>query len=219
MSLKTEAVPPMWRGEAAIVAAPGPSLTPASVEACRLAHARGTHRIVAVQDAYRLMPWSDILYGCDPSWWKLHTGCPSFAGEKWSTHEKDTNDKTEAAGLYGLRVVAGKQGHGFSMDPAVIHYGMNSGFQSVNLTILLGVVRVVLVGFDMRTSGGKRHFFGDHPRPLHNSGQYATFISNFDRAARMMHPGVSIVNATPGSALKCFPMVPLADALSTELAA
>jgi uncharacterized phiE125 gp8 family phage protein len=62
-------------------------------------------------------------------------------------------------------------------------------------------------------AGNGRHFFGDHPAGLRNSGTYANFIRAFARAAKKLPPHIEILNATPGSALTCFPMVTLHDAL------
>ena len=109
--------------------------------------------MIAVNDAYRLFPDAAVLYACDSEWWDVHGGCPDFAGEKWSSHSVDAgghNDKREVAKKYGLKLVEGRDRDGFSFDPACIHYGSNSGFQAVNLAILFGAKRIVLVGFDMR---------------------------------------------------------------------
>jgi hypothetical protein len=199
-----------WEGETVIVAAPGPSLTREVAEQCR------GYRTIVVQDAWRLLPWADALYGCDTKWWEHHAGVPDFAGEKWSTTDDGTNDKREAAKAYGLQLIAGKTGEGFSTDPRVLHYGSNSGFQAVNLAIVWGAARIILVGFDMRVVGGKRHFFGDHPKPLNNRADFVSFRRPFERAAKSLPPGVEILNATAGSALTCFPMVSFEDALSNQ---
>jgi hypothetical protein len=58
-----------------------------------------------------------------------------------------------------------------------------------------------------------RHFFGPHPEPLTNSSTYEWFIPDFRRAAAQMPKDLMILNCTPGSALDCFPMVALEDAL------
>jgi len=205
-----ETVLPDLAGETVIVAAPGPSLTEDVSERCRES---GLATIV-VQDAWRRMPWALSLYGTDAAWWRVHGGCCGFLGEKWTTHDAG-NDKTAIAREYGLRCVAGKSVGGFSTDPSVIHYGSNSGFQAVNLAILFGGARIVMVGFDMRGT----HFFGSHPKPLRDPRSFPTFIRAFDEAARRLPPGVEIINATPGSALGCFPMVALDAALSSKVAA
>jgi hypothetical protein len=204
-----ERVPLRWKDGLVIVAAPGPSLTPEVAEACR------GQNVVVVQDAYRLLPWADVLYGCDVAWWRERKGAPEFEGERWSSHHVGRgvgNDKSSIGPQYGLRLVEGRDKPGFSFDPACIHYGKNSGFQAVNFTLLTGPSRVVLVGFDMQGT----HFFGPHRRPLRQTPDYRNFIRVFAQAAEKMRPGIEIVNATPGSALTCFPCVLLEQAMTVE---
>jgi hypothetical protein len=197
-----------------IVAATGPSLTEAVADQCR------SQRVIAVNDAYRRLPWADVLYAGDADWWGVHEGCPDFTGEKWSAHHPRHNDKRDVAVRYGVRLVAGPDvidAPGFSLDPARLHYGNSSGFQAINLAILFGATRVILVGFDMRVpAGAPRHFFGDHPAPLGNAAKYEQFLPAFERAAQLLPPHIRIVNCTPGSALQCFPMAPLEAELMTE---
>lgn len=187
-------------------------------------------KVIAVQDAYRVLPYADVLYGCDPHWWRVHKNCEGFHGEKWTTHHKDwTNNKLDPdtelkeplADLFGLNVVAGDHGDTFSSDPAKIHYGSNSGFQAINLAILFGCKRIVLVGYDMRYVDGKAHFFGEHPRGIGlqkqiEDAQYRGFVEHYRRAVSSVPKDVSIINATPGSALNCFPMMSLEDACRTD---
>lgn len=205
----------IWPGARCIVAATGPSLTEDVAEECRRAHAAGVVKVIAVNDACRLMPWADAMYACDRAWWKHHQGT-AFPGPKWSSHHKDGNDKLDVAAEFGINLVAGRVAKGFSVDPALIHYGMNSGFQAVNLAILFGAATIVLVGFNMQHVDGKKHFFGDHPGKLQRGAKYERFAIPFEQAAKNMPAGVTILNATPKSALKCFPIVRLADVLATE---
>lgn len=196
-----ESVTPRW--QSCYVAAPGPSLVPVY-----------DHPVIAVQDAWRLIPWADVLYGCDAGWWNHHQGT-EFEGEKWSTHQGglySMNDKTEVSDKYGVRCVLGCDKPGFSLDPSLIHYGSNSGFQAVNLAILFGCTHITLVGFDMHKTGGRSHFFGEHPEQLRRGTNYTEFTRHFDYAQRLLPPGIRIVNATPGSALTCFPMMTLEEA-------
>jgi hypothetical protein len=206
-----ERIEPFWQDMTAIVAATGPSLTVGVAECCRWAHAAGTHAVIAVSDAWRLMPWADALYSCDARWWDLHQ--PAFAGDKWSSHHLPDNDKRAAASRHGLNLVRGRAGQGFSFDPECIHYGANSGFQAVNLALLFGARRIVLVGFDMRLVGGRSHFFGEHPAGLRRTSNHRNFISAFEVAAASLPAGIEIRNATPGSALRGFPSIDLDQAL------
>jgi hypothetical protein len=160
------------------------------------------------------MPWADALYGCEPRWWDVHKDCNGFEGEKWSTHDKKNtcNDKIEHSEKYGINLVKGAPGPGFSRDPSVISYGDNSGFQAINLAILFASPYIVLVGFDMSYKD-KGHFFGDHPEGLFRQTEYEKFIRHFDKAAELLE-GVTIINATPGSAMHSFPMMSLEEAIS-----
>lgn len=165
-------------------------------------------KTIVVQDAYRLMPWADVLYGCDPKWWKHHNGT-NFAGEKWSTHDGSSgssNHKTEAHKKWGVKCVKGVMAasEGFSLDPEIIHYGNNSGYQAINLAILFGAEHIILIGFDMQRTNGKAHFFGNHPNGLDSGSNYSEFIRHFDKAAELLPDDIKIVNATHGSALRCF---------------
>lgn len=157
-----------------------------------------------------------MLYSCDAKWWDVHADCDGFAGEKWSSHGGvDSNGKIETAEKHGLNLVGGADAEGFSLDPSVIHFGSNSGFQAINLAILFGAKRILLVGFDMTAGNGKAHFFGDHPPGLIQNRNYERFIPAFNAAAKRLPRGVEIINCTPNSALRCFPMADLIDALST----
>lgn len=173
--------------------------------------------VVVVNDAYRLVPHAQMLYACDAAWWHHHRGALDFLGERWSSNGLPArvrhNDKSDCAALWGLRLIYGKDGEGFSLEPDCIHYGGNSGFQAVNLAILMGARNIILAGFDMHMENG-RHFFGDHPKPLRNLRNFSKCIAAFDRAAKTLPPQIQIRNATPGSALRCFPEVDLHDALS-----
>lgn len=178
-------------------------------------------RVVAVQDAYRTMPWADVVYGSDLKWWRTQDGCPGFSGARWSTHSlgDHVDDKREAAERWGVQLVQGEDGKGFSTNPGVIHYGSNSGYQAIQVALHKGCKRIVLVGYDMRHVDGKAHFFGDHPQGLHTNtdAQFRNYAQFFAKAAKLLPADVSIVNATPGSALTCFPMMTLEDAIASDI--
>lgn len=214
--MNLERVAPRWSGPC-IVAATGPSLTPEVAEECR------GHKLIAVNDAYKLLPFADVLFACDSKWWRVHKGCPDFKGEKWSTQgtEKRRNgtfrdDKQAEARDYGLNLIGGKSGDVFSLDPSCIHYGGNSGFMTTNLAILWGGNPTILVGFDMRAVDGKTHYFGEHQAGLHRVGNFKRWIERFDNAAAKLPKHIRIINATEGSSLDCFPKMSLSEALKCK---
>jgi len=64
---------------------------------------------------------------------------------------------------------------------------------------------------------GKSHFFGNHPggEMRQNTDQeYRGFIMHYQVAAKTLPKDISIVNATPGSALPCFPITNFETAIS-----
>lgn len=216
-----------WSGATVVIAATGPSLTEDVVGAIAVARLAGAVRVIAVNDAYRLMSWADVLYACDAKWWNHHT--PDFAGEKWSARPWDKHvasgdvgdeGKDELARDQGVTLIEARLSDRWSTDPSWITYGSNSTFQAVGLALhwIAPAGKIVLVGCDMRTVGkgkdARRHFFGDHPEPLSNAADFRKFIPSFDAAAKHLAPGVEIINATPGSALKTFRSAGLADALA-----
>jgi hypothetical protein len=108
----------------------------------------------------------------------------------------------------------------------MIHFGSNGGFQAVNLMIQLGIRRILLLGFDMKIASGDSifgaaHWFGNHPN--RTVSPYKKFVEEFNGAAAILckenaysgaeHTSVCIVNCTRDSALKCFPVMTLREAL------
>ena len=170
--------------------------------------------MVAVNDAYRVIPAADVLYACDAKWWTVHKGAPLFRGEKWV---QDKRGGLDAARAFGLRCVTSQPGSTPSTDPAVITQGMNSGFQAIEIAALMGARRIILVGYDMGPDpSGRRHFFGDHPEELLQTSPYAMFIKAFNEAApHWRDRGLEIVNASERTALTCFPRIGLEEALAS----
>lgn len=81
---------------------------------------------------------------------------------------------------------------------------------AINLAVLAGARRVVLVGYDNRRASGKNHFFGEHPdssiQPYeHWRKTYRSMLPGLEAA------GVEVVNATPDSAITAFRRVRLED--------
>lgn len=201
-----------WEGATVAIIAGGWSLTKSQVATARAwRHAGGEPRIVmGVNDAYRLAPWIDALYAADPQWWTMHIRAvrDCYIPQMMSQDES-------AAEQWGLRYTPGVDKHGLSFDPNVIHYGGNSGFQALNIAVLSGARRVVLLGYNMSAPDDKPvHWFGDHPAGLSTNRSYPNYVKNFDRAAKqLLARKIEVVNATPNSALQCFPVATASDAL------
>lgn len=104
-------------------------------------------------------------------------------------------------------------------EPGVVGGGAETighgGFQLINLACQFGPPsRLVLVGFDMHAERGK-HWHEDHvTTPNPQPDRLAAWAKVLDRCAKQFRSlGVEVLNATPGSALKAYPFVRLADAI------
>jgi hypothetical protein len=198
---------PRWQGQTVAIVASGPSLASESLDALRDIPA------IAISDNWRKVPFADILYSCDPPWWHHHKGVPEFQGERWSQHKGSRAWPAQATAM-GVNVIRSEAKPGISLDPSVIHTGANSGFQALNLAILAGASRVLLLGYDMQQTEGKSHWFGDHPAGLQRTSPYHVFRKAFeDAAAQIESIGVDVINCSRETALTCFPRASLEDSL------
>lgn len=159
------------------VLATGPSLTQTVVDAVR-----GRAKVIAVSDAYRLAPWADALVSTDAAWWKAHPDALAFSGPKWAA-------APEFRKIEGVERFPGAES------------GSNSGLLACRVAVNMGAKKILLLGFDMKGA----HFFGPHQAPLKNTtpARFDVFKKQFERYKPR---GVEIINCTPGSALRAYPM-------------
>lgn len=191
-------VPRLWPGATVVCLGTGPSLTAADV-----ASVRGRARVIAINDAYKLAPWADVLYACDAKWWAWHKGVPTFPGLKYAI-------QAGADRWPGVQLLRKTGDTGLELSPHGLRTGSNSGYQAIGLAVHLGAARILLLGYDM--TGGAAHFFGKHP-----DGSGPPFKLCLERFATLVAPlrerGIDIVNCTRTTALRCFPCQPLEQAL------
>lgn len=153
----------------------------------------GRCKVVAVSDAYKLAPWADVLVSADRAWWDTHPEALKVPGKKYGAMPE------------------------FNTVPGVERFraqsGTNSGLLALMVAVAEGAEKVLLCGLDMHSPG--EHFFGRHPKPLKSTT--ADRMAVFRRQFAAFRPqGVRIVNCTPESALKVYPMGRLEDELGAS---
>ena len=195
---KYATVEALWPGATVVCIGGGPSLTKADVE-----FVRGKARVIAVNDAYKLAPWADVLYGCDGKWWNWHKGVPSFIGLKYCmTYDKNI----KWPGVARLRNDGPRE---LCLQRDGLRNGRNSGYQAINLAVLLGATRIILLGYDMKPAGRKNHWFGEHPRSA-SSLPYRDWLAAFSSLPKPLQQlGVEVINCSRDTALTTFPRRPL----------
>lgn len=96
----------------------------------------------------------------------------------------------------------------YSVTHAPVHHYHNSGAGVIALAAYLGVKKVIMLGYDMQHTSGKKHWHGDHPRGLANAGKVASWPARF-RELKTAHPALEIINCSRVTALNCFPRADL----------
>lgn len=180
--------------------ASGPSFSPRQAEYIR----QKNLKTICINRNYEASPWADILYACDEDFWKYYPEALDFKGLK-------ITQSAEAARKYGLHYL---QVHpfppGLSFDPEFVHGGQNSGYQALNLAVLLGAKQIILLGYDMRLGKDKAgqdtiHWFGRHRAHLEKQGNFKKWIEYFNSTVPDLEKaGVKVINCSPGSAIQCF---------------
>lgn len=221
---------PVWRGETVVILAGGPSLTEQDVQVVAAAHANMAVKCIAVNDTYLLADWADVHYAADLRWHAWHWAgiakpaigltaeqvrrkWATFAGQKCSIENGANVVEDEA--VHVLRNAhSTSHGYGLSADPRALVTGRNSGFQALNLAVLAGARRIVLLGFDGKPAAdGRSHWFGDHPEPMLNV-VYAYFRQAMSAAENdLAAAGVEVLNASPNSAIDSFKRVSIRGVL------
>lgn len=204
----TWTVPREWGDETCFILGGGESLKEFDAEILR-----GEGRVVAIKEAgLTLCPWADVLYWADKHWCdgnnRLEPNAPRF--HLHTGKYKITRAPADKAGHHDVKVVRFNPKLDFSTDPAQLA-GVDSGSNAINLAALFGAKRIILLGFDMHGDN-----WDGRARDAHKDGSYKTrFMPSIARmAVPLQKMGVEVLNATPKTALGCFPLVKLEDVLA-----
>lgn len=169
--------------------------------------------MIAVNNSYALAPWAEISYFADFRWWEWHHAraeFKAFPGEKVTIENTGMLIRDERVHmLHNLGT------EGLSEKPNGLHTGCNGGYQAINIATLAGAKKIILLGYDMHYPNGRSHWHAGHPTKVpeqHYTGNYARMFDTI--TAQLKRIGVLVVNASIGSRLKTFPIVPLETALA-----
>lgn len=148
---------------------------------------------------------------CNPEWWDYYHKDIKDSSIKWTWHE-------ETAKKYGLNHINGRWAPGLSVDCDYIHYHHGSGPQIVNIAYHYGVETMVLIGWDM-CYREKRHYFGEYPKELQHwprtgpNGELDGLIKEME-TIKPEDYDIQIINCSPDSALKCYPLKSISEFLN-----
>lgn len=211
--------PRIFEGETVCILAGGPSLR--GFDATLLAGLR----VITVNDAWRIRPTAAVMYFCDGSWWQdqVKRNPKSLDGSRYFTDTIYRNlwVKGDVAGEFAdhpqVHTLKLSGQRGFDPDPSALRHGSNSGYQAIHLAVHLGAKRIILLGFDMHVRPDATHWHQEERVANFAQVLKLSMLPHFDTLVRpLAERGIEVLNATPGSALECWPKVTLAQALDKE---
>lgn len=196
-----------FEGMTVAIIGSGPSLATLGLDRLR------GRRFIAVNSGCRkvrpIATAGDVLYFTDNSW---NENRPELASD-WPgpiiTGNRNAKARLGTRARY-IDVTALTETTGAMPD----HVQASSGHIAACLAAVMGARRIVLVCFEGKPVNGRTHGHDDYQQH-----DLAAFDERFIPGWRGLAPafarmGVEVINATPGSAINAFPIVPLADALA-----
>lgn len=188
-------VPKIWNGDCYIIGG-GPSINLLDINKLK------NKRVIGINNAYKIAPFIDILYFMDCSWYKWHKeNLINFKGIKVTTCHECVNVK-------GIKFLKTGKKNAFDIRPEYLSRGNNSGVGGASVAIKLGAKRIFLLGFDMHFPRGESNFHKDHKKVVAEERYTNEFLKSFSEFKKNLDEmNVEIINATPGSHLKLFPII------------
>lgn len=201
----------MWAGETVAVLASGPSMSQEIADSVK--HLPR----IAVNRTYELARDADVIYASDGPWWLTNPCAWACPGIKASIEIKPG---VMPAGPDCLQVLRNSGTHGFDPRRDFIRSQNNSGGAAIHLAAHAGASQILLLGFDM-------HGWHWHPTRDQSPERAKRMAGAFHRwkvgmvamASALSAMGVEVINCTPGSALRCFPMRSLESVINIREAA
>ena len=210
-------VPRSFDGETAVCVASGPSLSDEHIEYIRKKKSEGKCRIFVCNNNYLKVPEADVLFFCDKTFWVWHAlkkEFQDFKGQK-ITMSNEIGDPD-----IGVMRLSFTEGLSFYQD--ALCTGGNSGYMQINLALLYGCKRVLLLGYEMqpkiiRHDNGEElkitHWFGSHPQAT-DPAFYQSVVPHFSSMVPILEKhGLEVINCSQPSAIECFPKMSIYEAL------
>lgn len=191
-------LPQLFEGGTAHVLGGGPSLTR---ELCAELPAESC---IACNSTIKLKPTAAVLYFSDYKWFRTHR--PIF--DQYRGH-------VVTASVRAKKVFAMDKHFHLVRPPTIPMAVTTSGHCAVDVAAAMGAKRIILHGFDCRTVEGRSHCHDDYAMQWSDSLYRERILPMWKGwRERMERRGVTVLNATPGSAIDEFERVNLAAVAS-----
>lgn len=167
--------------------------------------------VIGVNSAFRACSWIPFTFFGDSRWFKWeYKALKKYTGTLVTCQAKLENPDE----LPVKRLVKGRKAQGISIKRYEVSWNNSSGGAAINLAYHLGARRIVLIGYDMKPSKSKHNFHDAYPVGKPERNPYIHFLRAFSKIKNDADKlGVEILNATPDSAIECFPFVKLEEVI------
>lgn len=198
-----------------IVIASGPSLTQNQVDTAK---ASGLP-IMVINDNYKLVPEAEFLFAADLQWWyhNYYIVPETISCYTLDRHIEHLERRIGGCSdrLKGVSFTHDREE--LDLDDEIIHHGSNSGYMGLQLAVILGYTKLIMIGFDHQHTNGMRHWFGDHDSKIFkvNADHVDKWVDSIDGLVYYMtHKGIDIVNCSNETAIRTIRRSTLEDELN-----
>lgn len=168
------------RGKAVVIMASGPSLNQHDISMVR----RSGLPTITVNRTWEAVPFATIIFAGDDQWWRRYHKTINIRAEKWTC--------------------APASAHHFKLHLLKKNGPYNSGMRAIQLGVHLGAARIILLGFDCKYQGEKRHHHDDYPKPMGNAHSVKRWPSQFQKLSKELAGRVEVINCSRDTVLTCF---------------
>jgi hypothetical protein len=162
--------PVLWQNDTVFIIGGGPSLKTPRPQ--RSQCARPDQRVIAVNNAFRLVDQPDVIFYADTRWWGWNKAdiASNFPAGSSPPARRRSPTSIPASAAWGATTATTADtcapGEVVSLtdDPTLLS-GPDSGSMAMNLAYHFGASRIVLLGFDMGFVEGESHWHPDHQVP------------------------------------------------------
>ena len=232
------AVPRLWEGGECWILGGGPSLPkqfdvpnevieavwrkelPLNTYSPYLSPIHDKH-VIGVNMAFMIGDWIDVLFWGDKKWYLNNRHLVAkFKGLKTTCHPYFNTEKYKNEGVRHL-AKDNQKSKGISSSPGKVSWNGNSGAAAISIAANMGATKIILVGFDMTLSEKERqHWHSEYgtaqvknrsPKNLPFNRHLIGFLP-IAKDARQRK--ITIINASPDSAIVELPKMSVKDVLS-----
>jgi hypothetical protein len=207
-----------WSGETALVIGNGTSIE--GIDTAQLRSFQRVGRVIVMNSGVDTYPNADVLMCCDRRWLGAQQDLRRFKGGEIITTQPDyVGHALEAdprlSWMPRCYVELREAAHAIA-DPSILVEGHTSVSSAISMSVHRGVRRIIIIGLDLRPGPQRKRRAGDDtPDNIDASRRrYAKQAIHLGKHATLLrNRGVEIINCSPPSVLRVYPMGDLSECM------